>query len=345
MTSRFVVGTISTAASQLAAQALAQVLSARPPHADWPSRLPAACTPGQPGHTPLLAFTRMLSQTAQESGRQRLGLEMARLDVDPGDSIFGELIATATTLGEALAALVAYFPVGQTGTTLELTQARDLAHLCYEIRDPTVSGAHRLHDAVYTLGKLTRSIRRILDGRWQLELVSLAMPGPIDTEAYRRFFRAPVVFGSPSTGLHFQASELRRALASADPQRHRHARARLQARMPGHGGSQLLTAALRSWFTWATADGRATLEQAAQDFGVTPRTLQRRLKAQGVGFQDVLNQVRIETARRMLLESQIPVTEIAQQLGFSETSAFTRAFRSHVNMSPRAFRQHGQSAR
>ena len=47
----------------------------------------------------------------------------------------------------------------------------------------------------------------------------------------------------------------------------------------------------------------------------------------------------MQTACRLLTESRLPVTCIAEQLGFSETSAFTRAFRSHARVSPRAYRQ------
>ena len=109
--------------------------------------------------------------------------------------------------------------------------------------------------------------------------------------------------------------------------------------MPRCATPGLLGDALRTWMPYAAREGRATLEQAASDFGVTPRTLQRRLQEQGVGFQDLLAQVRMQTACRLLSESRLPVTRIAEQLGFSETSAFTRAFRNHARMSPRAFRQ------
>jgi AraC-like DNA-binding protein len=109
--------------------------------------------------------------------------------------------------------------------------------------------------------------------------------------------------------------------------------------MPGQTDADLLEDALRAWMTHAARWGDATLERAAADFGVTPRTMQRRLKAQGISFQAMLAHVRMEAAQRMLIESKLPVTHIAEQLGFSETSAFTRAFRSYTQQSPRAFRQ------
>ena len=72
---------------------------------------------------------------------------------------------------------------------------------------------------------------------------------------------------------------------------------------------------------------------------LTQRTLQRRLKDLDISVLVLRAQVRMETARRMLVDSRLPVTRIAEQLGFSEPSAFTRAFRSYARQSPRAFRQ------
>ena len=109
--------------------------------------------------------------------------------------------------------------------------------------------------------------------------------------------------------------------------------------MPAPNEPDLLEDALRAWLAHAAPKGQATLEQAAADFGVTPRTMQRRLKDQGIRFQSLLATVRMESAQRMLAESRLPVTQIAERLGFSETSAFTRAFRTYTRLSPRAFRQ------
>ena len=109
--------------------------------------------------------------------------------------------------------------------------------------------------------------------------------------------------------------------------------------MPDSHDAKLLRDALLTWLAYATRDGTATLEHAAADFGVTPRTMQRRLKDEGIRFQDLLTQVRMSAARRLLTENRMPVTGIAHQLGFSETSAFTRAFRNYTRQSPRAYRQ------
>lgn len=337
MTTRLLVGAISGEATRLATRVLDHLLSGPVARRDALSPWPAHAITDQNEQQPLLAFTRMLSHAAQQSGRQQLGLEMAAFESESTPSIFGELFTCAPTLGDALHALARYFPVSQTGTTVALTQSHGIAHLSYQIRDPAVGDP--LHDAAYTLGKIQRSLRRCAGSSWRLDHVTLAVPAPGGTDAYQRFFGAPVVCNAAYTGLHFSARALERPIPTADARRYRNFCAQLELRMPRSATPGLLGDALRTWMTYAAREGRATLEQAASDFGVTPRTLQRRLQEQGVGFQDLLAQVRMQTACRLLSESRLPVTRIAEQLGFSETSAFTRAFRNHARMSPRAFRQ------
>lgn len=340
MTTRLVVGAVSAEANRLATELVHHLVQGGRgrsfvqagwrPHSQHPARAAAS-------KTSLLGFTRMLASAAEQSGRSHLGLDMACAPAGQGGGIFSDLFLYAPTVGEALQALTRYFPVGQTGTTTSLTQAHGIARFTYDIHDPAVG--ERLQDAAYTLGKIYRSLRRSAGDSLVLDQVTLAAQPPQSMEPYRRFFSAPVAFGAQSTSLCFSSSLLDLPIASADAQRHAQSCSRLERLMPTASEADVLEDALRAWLAHAAPQGQATLEQAAADFGVTPRTMQRRLKDKGISFQSLLAQVRMETARQLLAESRLPVTQIAQQLGFSETSAFTRAFRTHARLSPRAFRQ------
>lgn len=81
------------------------------------------------------------------------------------------------------------------------------------------------------------------------------------------------------------------------------------------------------------------IEVAAGDFGMSTRSFQRKLADHGVNYLDVRNRVRADIARCMLLETRTPVTSIALQLGYSETSAFSRGFKSQVGETPAEFRK------
>lgn len=86
------------------------------------------------------------------------------------------------------------------------------------------------------------------------------------------------------------------------------------------------------------SDGVPTLSSIASELGVGGRTLQRRLANSGHSFQDVVDTARRDLARRLLRETDYSLAEIAFLTGFSEQSAFTRAFRRWEGQTPRSYR-------
>ena len=68
------------------------------------------------------------------------------------------------------------------------------------------------------------------------------------------------------------------------------------------------------------------------------RTLQRRLGDEGTTYQRLLNEVRKDSARRLLVETELDAGEIAFLLGFAELNSFTRAFQNWEGMTPKRWR-------
>lgn len=288
--------------------------------------------------TSLLGFTNMLETAAEESGLSHLGLDMAWIDHAQEAGVFKTLVVHAPTIGQAIEDLIQFFPVIQTGTSVRLEREGATARFIYSIQDPSISNS--LQDSAYTLGKLYRRFREAAGEAWRLDRVTMAMRAPKSTHMYTDFFKAPVTFNGGATALCFPASVLATPIRTANPHLYASLCEDLRRSLHGKDDLNLLEEALRAWVMHA---GRrsdvVTLEHAAADFGVTPRTMQRRLKEQGISFLDLRAQVRMEIARRLLVDSPLSITSIAEQLGFSEISAFTRAFRSYARQSPRAFRQ------
>ena len=87
------------------------------------------------------------------------------------------------------------------------------------------------------------------------------------------------------------------------------------------------------------AEGEPTLEQVAARLDIAERTLQGRLRKQGLGFQEVLDGLRRTLAELYLKDSRLSLTDIGLLLGFAEQSSFTRAFRRWFDQSPANYRQ------
>jgi AraC-like DNA-binding protein len=99
-----------------------------------------------------------------------------------------------------------------------------------------------------------------------------------------------------------------------------------------------LTGDVRTALRHAMSGGRPSIDKIAKSLGMSARTLQRRLEEAGTTYQRVLDEVRRESARRLLANTEIDTEEVAFLLGFEEYNSFTRAFQSWEGTTPKQWR-------
>ena len=87
-----------------------------------------------------------------------------------------------------------------------------------------------------------------------------------------------------------------------------------------------------------TTDTAPNIHMVSSSMGMSERTLRRHLSNEGLSFQEVKNMARKKRAQYYLANSSLSLTDIAFELGFSELSAFSRAFRHWVGETPQAYR-------
>jgi len=95
---------------------------------------------------------------------------------------------------------------------------------------------------------------------------------------------------------------------------------------------------VRNQVSCALSGGVPKVSEIAASLEMSGRTLQRRLSDEGLAFQDLVDDSRRELAERLLKTTGFPLAEVAFLTGFSEQSAFTRAFKRWSGRTPRAFR-------
>ncbi|HEY1957282.1 MAG TPA: AraC family transcriptional regulator [Polyangiaceae bacterium] len=149
----------------------------------------------------------------------------------------------------------------------------------------------------------------------------------------RAFFDAPVRFGARATELVFDRAALDAPLASADAGLHEVLRGAADEKRAKRSPHAPLTDQVRRALATALQSDDAQLDVVAKRLGTTGRSLQRRLKDEGTSFQAVRETMRRELADRYLGEG-LTFAEISFLLGFSEPSAFFRAFKRWTGLTP-----------
>lgn len=173
-----------------------------------------------------------------------------------------------------------------------------------------------------------------------VDFISAAPSQAVETE---RLFVAPTRHLQAHTAMHFDAQVLRLPLVQDE-----HSLAFFLDEAPGNlltryrdDGSlrEQIRQRLRQHLRPPNADGAQSLESMATALNMTAPTLRRRLWQEGTSFQVIKDGLRRDAAIRELEGSALPLDHIAERLGFSETSAFHRAFKKWTGVAPGEYRQ------
>ncbi|MDP2228919.1 MAG: AraC family transcriptional regulator ligand-binding domain-containing protein [Moraxellaceae bacterium] len=191
----------------------------------------------------------------------------------------------------------------------------------------------------FALGLILGLLRQRLQPPPDPLSVSLAFDNPAAQEAYEQYFACPVEQGAAVTTMVLPLSAYRVAPAGAEVARHFEPvlEQRLASLESAAGWAPKVADEVRRHL--AATESEPTLAGVAAHLNVSPRSLQRHLAAEGKTFQDVLDAVRRELARQWLAQMSTggrirSLTELALVLGFSSSSAFSRAFRRWFGVTP-----------
>jgi len=162
---------------------------------------------------------------------------------------------------------------------------------------------------------------------------------PDDIEPYEAFFGCPVRFEQREAVIRFPSDLLQLPLKSPDPVLisllEQHAD-RLLDQLPQQ---EEIVEQVRKAISRTLRDGEPSIESISTQLGSSSRTLQRRLQEAGTRFRVELNLVRYELAQAYLRDPRLQIVDIAMLLGYSEHSAFTRAFKEWNGKTPQEIRQ------
>jgi AraC-like DNA-binding protein len=285
----------------------------------------------------LSSFCRLFEQASRFTAQDNFGLWFGN-QFDPRDlGLWGYAAISAPTLGSALENLVGLFDYHQESSLLRLRRGEDgLMRLEYRIEAPDI--LERRQDAELSLGMFYNVIRECCGPGWAPEEVHFEHPRPQAWHEHERAFSAPIYFSQPINALLFGPDILDRPM----PGRDLRLMTMMQSCLEGLGRRSHIPASVvdkvRTTIRVKLPDGYPALETVAQSLRLSTGAIQRELAQKGLVYKDLVEMTRRDLAFMYLRQRQLPLSEIAFLLGYSELSAFSRAVRRWSGASPRALR-------
>lgn len=176
--------------------------------------------------------------------------------------------------------------------------------------------------------------------------VEFAHPAPATTEPHRRLFGREPRFAAPVSALTLDDEVLQRPVPTADPGLSRIVTQHAERWLAEHPAApESLIARIRRLLGESMAEGPLSLRDVAQCLQLSERSLQRRLEAEGARFAELAEAVRRDLAFRYVADPRLALGEAAYLLGFSEPSAFHRAFKRWSGTTPAAARRAARDAK
>ena len=267
------------------------------------------------------------AEATRLTGTPDLALAIARATPAGAFGIIEYVCRAAATLGDALRKWVRYLNLLDDAVEVALEIDAERAYLRV-VRD-SEAPAPASHELCFAL--VAKYARELAMQPFRVTRVDFTHTG--DGAAYRAWFDAPVAFSADTTQLVLPRSALDLPLRTSDPAllailtRAADELARTTSRDPS------VTAHVARVLRDLLREDAGSIEEVAKRLGAPPRSLQRRLKEEGTSFQAVRDATRKELAQRYL-DARMSIAEISFLLGFSEPSAFFRAFKRWTGLTP-----------
>lgn len=284
---------------------------------------------------PFVALCRLAHLARERTGLCDLGLRACTNTGLAALGLLGYLVANSASVGHGLAALQAFLQVHDEGATAYFAGEGDSAVLGYEVLTPGVPGADQL-----TFGALAIAanvLRSLCGAGFRFQEVNFAYRAPPDVSLFRSFFGAPVRFDAERSALAFEARWLAAPVAGADAFIRDILAEKIRQQLAD--APDVTVDRLRRVVRSLVAGGRFTVDDLAAAFGLSRRTLARRLNEHGTSFNELLDEARFLAAGNLLQSSRASIAEIAARLGYADTASFTRAFRRWSGTSPTRWRR------
>jgi AraC-like DNA-binding protein len=260
--------------------------------------------------------------------------------VQPGSySIFGYMIMNCRSAREALHMTPMYESiVGDMGVTkLEKAGPRLAVRWTCQYDDPVII-PHMIDNVLASWTQFARYLADLPEGKPYRVQLERNQPSADDLTTYQEMFGCDIEFNAKRSALIVDEEVLDIPLRQPDPGLLQTLTQQAESLMDEIKQKKTIILQVRAVLRQLMEHELPRKEKVAEALDMTERTLQRRLQEAGTGYQQLLDDIRRETAIEWLTTTQVAINEIADNLGFGEVRSFHRRFKSWTGHAPGEYR-------
>jgi AraC-like DNA-binding protein len=278
------------------------------------------------------AVRELLEASAAAAGIDDFGLRMAEKRALSNLGPLALLIRDQPTVRQALEAWNQYRKLHTDSVSLRVEESDDEAIVSLVALVDTP--APRRQTAELAVGVLYRTMRMFLGDGWKPR-VCFAHCAPPNCESHRRVFGTRVEFNRDFSGIVCRSTDLDAPIAAADPAMARYAQQYVDSIARAE---ETFSDRVRDLVLKMLSSGNCRMDRIAQHLGLDRRTVHRRLAEERTSFSAIVDAARIELVNRYIENRERPSCAVAEMLGFSDASAFSRWFKRRFGCSVSAWR-------
>lgn len=284
---------------------------------------------------PHTQMEQLILYLINESKDPLFGMHTAKFVQPSSYNVLGYIAMNSSNVQDALEKIAPYEKlVGDMGTTAyEIDQGETLVKWHCQFTNPLV----RRHSIENVLGSWLTYTCWITD-RYDVYPLATYFEHALEDEKllpeYEEMFGKKLIFEAGFSGFRVNETILQHPIRQSDPS--------LLATLEHHATELLVsidqaptfTEQVRRLIKIALSEASPRKDNIAEQLGVTARTLQRKLQKENTSYQEILDDLRKESALQLLKNNDLSLPDIAQQLGFSEPRSFHRSFKAWTGMTP-----------
>ncbi len=282
----------------------------------------------------LAAYNRLWDKSRELLEDPAIGLHVGECVDSRRMGVIGHIVFNNRTLGQALRQYERLSALVNEGVVTSVHVEADEAIIEYDCDGNLYhpSNMERL------LALAVTRARKYVSEKIYLTRVGFSHSAPPYKEEYERIFQCPVSFDQPNCLLAFNSEFLEFELPHRNPYLHQALTRQVEALLQKVSLRRSISHKVKGIVARRLSRGDIDAGRIAEKLNMSRHTLYRKLKQENQSFQDLVEQVRRERALEYLQKGKYSLSEIAFLLGFSELSAFSRAFKRWTGESPAHYR-------